>query len=292
MTEGAIEEIMARCLLDPSFAQAIRRKPAKALKAYRLGAVVRRQVESADFEKILRFSGFICKIQHNHLWDSFPVTRQLLSRYGIELEVFSAYRPHQLSQILNSSSRDDRTRSFLNFLERYLADRARAGQHFPALAEVLRHERNIWEVWVTAMVGEAAFTRLSGDDLSWSIFQSLVPCVNGQLRIGAFDIEPMKVVEQIRSGSLAAHVTRRGRRKFFAYWADGKGHSPRVFELDSLTAHILSQINSARSVRAIVEAVRRAGLAEIRPLAFRAFFEQAADSGLIYFRNNGEESCA
>src|SRR5947199_10036579 len=112
MFEGPIEEIIARCLLDPSFLASLHQNPAETLESYGLEESVRQQIESADFDKIQRFSGFISKIQHNHLWESFPTTRQLLRFYELELEIFTAYRPYQLSAEVSMGSREQRTRSF------------------------------------------------------------------------------------------------------------------------------------------------------------------------------------
>lgn len=282
MSEGAIEEIIARCLLNPSFTASLQHNSAEALAPYGLEEGIRQQVESADFDKIQRFSGFISKIQHNYLWESFPATRQLLRYYELELEVFTAYRPHQLSADANHASRDERTRSFLDFLEAHLANGPKVGTSYPGLSEVLQHERAIWDLVsaTSKLDDEESSLLIEWTNLSWSAFQRLLPAIHGPMRLCVFDVDPEQVIRQLKEGTFAG-IAPNTERSFFAYRINRKTGYSSVLKFDSLSVSILSRIDGKRSVRSVIASARRSGLGEIRPLAFRSFFEEIANMGII-----------
>ena len=160
---GVVEAIVARCLVEPAFLEAVRADAAGALAAYALDDVDRAAFRSADLGRLRQFSGFIGKVQHNFLWESFPATRRLLRRHGIELEVFARYRGLQLAPQARAATQDEKIRRFLSFLEDDLAGSGR----YPALHMVMRHERALWEIRQAALaparagkaVGRRAFAR-------------------------------------------------------------------------------------------------------------------------------------
>jgi len=279
MPEGAVEEVIARCLLEPDFADSLRQTPARTLHPYLFDKQTREQIESADLDKILQFAGFINKVQHNHLWEFFPATRKMLCYYGIELEVFTAYRA-RVSPQLRASGLDAKTRSFLEFLEHYLADKK---GRYPGLSEVLRHERNIWEVSLTviAAAGREVLPGALLSSLKWKTFQQLVPCINRPLRICTFAVDPEKITAEVKRGTFGGLVERT-EPTLFAYTLDRSRRSVVVLKPDHLTVDLLSRINGKRSVAAVIATARREGLIDVPPLDFREFFEQAAQSEHIW----------
>jgi len=275
MAEGAVEEVIARCLLDPVFADRLRRTPNRALHPYGFDANTRKEIKAADLDKILRFAGFINKVQHNHLWEFFPITRKMLCYYGIELEVFTAYRV-RLSPQLRAGSLEDKTRSFLDFLEHYLSDKQ---EHYPGLSEALQHERGIWEVSLIPIRpytgGVLAAVQLSS--VEWKTFQKLVPAINGPWRICLFEADPEKITAEVKQGTFNGLVERT-EPTLFAYTRDRRGRGVVILKPDHLTIDLLSRIDGKRSVAAVIAAARRESLLNVPPLGFREFFEQAAKS--------------
>ena len=277
-SSGAIEEIVARCLVDPAFLDSVRADPDSALAAYPLDAQARAAFRTADLARLRQFSGFIGKIQHNFLWDSFPATRQLLRRHGIEHEVFAHYRRLQLAPGSRAAALPEKVRLFLSFLEGYLVE---GGRH-PSLQAVMRHERAVWEVRQAAATrpqARASVREVSFAGLPWRRFARLVPVINGPLRIEAFDRDPVALTARVLEGRAETRA-RRGAR-LLVYWADPATQQLRTLAVESLPALMLSLVDGARSVGAVVAATRRRTLADAPPSAFRPFFEDSARTGLL-----------
>jgi hypothetical protein len=273
--EDLIEAILARLLLEPSFLKRMRADPRSTLEEYALGAEARVQMSNADFNQIHRFSGFISKVQHNHLWGSFPATRSLLAFYDIELDAFAEYRAIQLSPETLSQSRNDRIRVFLVFLKDYLRD-----LNCPGLLEVLAHERNVWECRVRASESLPPFgPAIDTSALSWPKFLRLSVRANETLQIGSYPFDPIILTQAVCQRQFDGKLPE-SHAHLMAYLADQK-RQLRVLELDPLSVLIISHINRQRTAKAVIAAARADGLARVRPLAFREFFESAQSKGLI-----------
>lgn len=291
MTEGTVEAMIAKCLLEPAFLDALRADATNALAAYGLDEDIRGQMAGADFEKIGRFAGFIGKVQHNHLWESFPCTRHLLRFYRIEGDVFTAFRPQQLAQA-GEANRDDRIRRFVAFLDAFVAARAAIGLDYPGVAELLRHELNVWELGLAESVpgpGPAiAPTFLS--DMPWGRFKRLVPKRNGPLRISAFAADPVAIQGLVKDGSFDGALPFK-QRMVLLYWIDRTSAAMKLLQLDDLSGLVLSGVDDRRSVRAVIDRARHPSLMEVSPLAFRDLFEEAVRLGFLSLVNRSEE-CA
>jgi hypothetical protein len=274
---GVVEEIVARCLVEPAFLDAVRADPAGALAAYDLADSDRAAFQAADFGRLRQFSGFIGKVQHNFLWESFPATRRLLRRHGIELEVFARYRGLQLEPETRAAGQDEKIRRFLSFLEDYLDGSGR----YPALQTVMRHERAVWEIRRAASPPAARCKGLRTKALArlpWREFARLVPGVNGVLRIETFNCDPVALTARV----LEDRPSRLRRRpRLMVYWLDRSTARLRTLAVETLPALLLSQVDGRRPIGAIVSVIRRRSLAEAPSSAFRPFFEDAARDGLI-----------
>ncbi len=278
---GVVEAIVARCLVEPAFLEAVRADAAGALAAYALDDVDRAAFRSADLGRLRQFSGFIGKVQHNFLWESFPATRRLLRRHGIELEVFARYRGLQLAPQARAATQDEKIRRFLSFLEDDLAGSGR----YRALHMVMRHERALWEIRQAALASRRQGRGAKGlrtkalARLPWREFSRLVPGVDGALRIEAFDGDPVALTAAALADAPPRALGRR--KRLLVYWADRSAARLRTLAVETLPALMLTQVDGRRPVGAIVAAVRRQSLAEAPPSAFRPFFEDAAREGLI-----------
>jgi len=115
MTTDVVNTIVARCLLEPGYLERFERDPRAEVAHLDLDESARHELSSLDCRRVRRFGGFISKVQHNDLWDSFPYTRALLKLYGAELDTFAAYRGQHLELVrAGRPSRERRTKSFLS----------------------------------------------------------------------------------------------------------------------------------------------------------------------------------
>lgn len=281
---GAVEEILARCLTEPVFLQSLIENREAALRGYRLDPRTREEIEHTDFQRLRQFSGFIGKVQHNFLWDFFPATRRLLRHYNIELEVFTGYRPTQLTGDPRNRRQADKIRRFLA----YLADYAAAHPQYAALASVARYEQIAWELGERAgsqaVVAGIALRDAAG--LPWARFLRLVPTLSGPLHIEAFDCDPSRVAASVIGGTFSpphASATR-----LFAFLLDANAKTLRTFEIERLPALLLAAIDGKRRIASIIRTARRRALSAVPPRAFRALFEEAAEAGFIKFVERDE----
>lgn len=264
--------MIARCLTEPRYLESLiskQRDPAILL----------------ELRRMRLFGAFISKVQHNHLWDSFPATRQLMQRFGIEFDLFLAYRMENLNDRPHRIHREAKITRFVRFLDRTLT-RSRY-RRFSLLADVFRHERNIWELssekcWSLSPNDNKEGNTSPDRDLGamkWPTFRELIPDFRGHFRLEQFGHNPLRTIASLRA--TPSSPTRRRRSSFtLAYWKLTDSH-PSVLKLDVYQGAILSNINGTRRIREIIERVRTGELRQAAPLQFRGFFEQAKEAGLI-----------
>jgi hypothetical protein len=268
-----MEALIARCLTDPCFLESAIQNPAAV--SGQLNDALRAAALQMDFQKLWRFSGFIGKVQHNYLWEHFPMTRRLLWKLSIEHDVFGKYRKVQLSPSHGTLDRPSKVRRFAEFFVEFL-DEYTAGARDLPLRSVFLHERIVWELRTagdgpTSQAGESRTVR------TWAEFARGVPAIASNVRVASFAYDPLRAAPNMRRN-----------RTTLAYVKDSDG-KVRVLVPDPLSAVVLSAIDGGRSVGSLVARIRRAGFREISPPAFRPLFEQAAGAGLIEWSDSKEE---
>jgi len=295
-----VNAILARCLLDAGFLDDLTHDPETALRGYALDARTCAEFRQLRVDRVRHFAGFITKVQHNYLWESFPYTRALLKAYRIEIEVFTAYLPVHQRLRAQAASRDQKTEGFLTFLQSYLDTAAEAAacqaeghEPFPGLHDVLRHERIEWEIRTT--LGGTESTRnpngnapaeVNPAQLPARAFGRLVPVIQGVFKVGTFARNPMPIVDALAKGTFRPEPTPKPRvdaTYVFGYWGDTASNQLHIFELDPVSAGVVTLIDGSRSVRAIVERAARAHGQQLSVSALRPFFQTVVDQGLVTF---------
>ncbi|HEY7335216.1 MAG TPA: hypothetical protein VH639_10050 [Bryobacteraceae bacterium] len=253
---------MARCLMEPSYLESLRAAPENPL-------------DPRSLERLRLFGGFITKIQHNDLWEQFPATRRLLHDCGLELPFFADYRAEILSVGRPKLPPREKARDFAEFLAKWLVSRSK--QSHARLLDVLRHERQLFEL--SFEVGRNSDTPLVTQygSLDWKSFLRLIPVFPYPFRMAAFDRDPT-----VLAVAPTESRTRRAGPVVLGYSKMPDG-SRRVLTLDRIGAAILAAVNGRRQVRAAIARARACGLGAALPRQFRDFFEQAAQAEIIGF---------
>jgi hypothetical protein len=282
MDSGVVNSILARCLLDSAFLQLMVRDPSAALEGYVLDEQTQADFLTLNIDKVRNFAGFITKVQHNYLWESFPYTRALLKLYKIEIEIFVAYFPtHQRIRAEGRASKNQKIESFLTFLLAYLD--SQEGSRYPGLREILLHESMLWEIGIALrpsqlpkpLEGERAIVSLRPRQ-----FGSVVPMVRGELRVGHFMYDPKQIITCLTQGHLALHQLP-VQRRCLSYWADSATNQLRILELDDVSAALLSQVDGCRPIRTIIRQVMQDMHGRVHLTQFWPFFQAAFEQGLL-----------
>ncbi|MEK6301317.1 MAG: hypothetical protein AABO41_11385 [Acidobacteriota bacterium] len=287
MISAKVETILARCMVDSEFLQRFADNGAAALDEYRLDEKLRREFAEIDVGRIKGLAALITKVQLNGLWQHLRFTRTLLKLQGIEPQIFIAYRAeHQQNRAGQGVCRKEQTRRFITFLDEYIA--SRSGPQYAAIADVLHHERFVWEIGTYAQehaAGNGASTEAESMHLTSitpSEFWRSVPEIRGLLRTQRFTYDVSALVERISASDPSPPTDCPG--AVLAYWFDPSVHSLRIFEVDDLSEAILNSVNGCRSVRAIVDRVNRTEAVFVERRAVRDFLAESINAGLIVLR--------
>lgn len=278
MDSEVVISILARCLLDTTFLQRVACDPASALADYPLDERSQADFLQLDVERVRNFAGFIAKVQHSYLWEAFPYTRALLKLYQIEIAVFVEYLPTHQRIHAEGAAREQKIASFVAFLHAYID--ARGDARFPALRDLLTHERLLWELSQALGAGGAVAAPLAAAALDARQVDRLVPVVRGALRLGRFDYDPAQVIAGLREG-LTDLSPLEARRRWLGYWAASAAGQPHVFELDDLAAALLSLVDGRGSIGTIIARVRERLPPGVRPAQLRPVFHAAFAQGLL-----------
>jgi hypothetical protein len=276
---AAASAIVARCLLDPAFLARLTANRAAALEGCALDDKSYTDFAQLDLQKVRSFGGFITKVQHNYLWDSFPYVRTLMKLYGIEIEVFAGYRQQHLQLVAARASRVERISTFLAYLRSYLG--AEDGSRWLGLRDMVEHERMEWEIRGLLTDPSLRVTAPTGIDtsaLGWPVLESLVPAPS-IVRCSHFTYDPRSIVAELASGRFPSDELMQAPR-WLAYCADGAGRV-RVLELDDVSVILLSEVDGRRTIGSIVDRVRQQLSPLARPSELRAFFDAGFRAGLL-----------
>lgn len=87
-----------------------------SLKAY-----LNKSHDTVSADAVLNFSAFICKVKHNFLWESFPLTFKLIHDFKLDIEIFTRFLPdYQKSRNGKALDTLTKTKWFIDFLNAYL----------------------------------------------------------------------------------------------------------------------------------------------------------------------------
>ena len=236
----AVNATVARAVIDPDFLQAAGRDLTRALSDMGLPPGT-----SLHYAKLSRLAAFVCKVQHNDLWEVLPQTLRMIRAQGRELEVFEAYHPHRLKF---GTSQRQRSESFANFLAGYMKDNKR---QFPAGYDLVRHEwtfRQLSNGWHGPIVeGDLDGARSSE---GWR------PRLHGLVIIHAYERDPLILERSCDFAADDSLATSSGKDVFLCYFKDSVGSAaPCVFRVDPLTALVFSCVDGARTPLDIAERV-------------------------------------
>jgi len=277
---NSVESIVARSLTDPTFLEALIANPNKALDSGCLDSKAKSEFLVADLAKLRAFSGFICKVQHNFLWESLPATRKLLAFFGMEIELFAAYRKTQISHKTKNEERRISIVRFIDFLKSY--SKRKQEPPFQIVHEVLRHERASWEARLTlqATPRPSAISGSTDKVTTWSELRRLRPIVNGSMALHEFSWDPTVVAAAALEERFDGKKPRQ-RPVILGYWGDSSSSQARILRLERFEASVLCWVDGRRAIRQIVDKVRRMSPGDLRPKDFQGLFESMAEAGIL-----------
>jgi hypothetical protein len=284
MSTATVNSIIARCILDPPFLDALTSNTEETLKGYDLDPDERRGFVGLDLSRIRYLAAFITKIQNHDVIAEIAQTHTLLRHYDLELPVFSAYRErHQRLRPANPGKRE-KVRAFVAFLKTYLA--SLPADSAPGLEDILNHEWLMWEASASAgtqrPVPGARSNHATGPARDLNDINDIdewVPRLNGVFRVGLFEHDPVEIAGQIaRSAFDSSRLCKDA--GIWGYWGNPRSASVSLFRLDYGVLMVLQEITGNRSVGEIIRRITATAKSEISPEEVRSFFVTAFQNGL------------
>ena len=280
MSVAVVNGVLARCLVDPPFLEAMSLDAADALKAYQLRDDDLSELLALDLRQVRKLAGFIAKVQNNHLWIALPGTRALLAYYGLELDVFTAYHAaHQSLRAGRGHSRREKIQTFIEYLSGYFAMRPvsdRAG-----LADVFRHEARMWDAQ-SALEGQKRVLTVDlacPKDIS-ADFPQLRPIAQVPMWIERYEVDPLAIGAMLAEARFdPADLPRM--TKFIGYWSDMSVRRVRLMSLEPEVALLLGLVDGSRTVEMIVSEGERLLRSPLDRSEVQQFFIEACGAGLF-----------
>ena len=281
MSTATVNSIIARCILDPRFLDALASNTEETLKEYALDEQEQRGFLSLDLRRIRYLAGFITKIQNHDVIAEMAQTHTLLRHYDLELPVFSAYREtHQRMRAANPGKRE-KVRAFVAFLKTYLA--SLPPDSAPGLEDILNHEWLMWEASLSAgtqpPASGAGSTGETPPERALDNLDELVPRMNGVFRVGVFEHDPLEIANQIAKSAFDSSRLCKD-AGIWGYWGNPGSVPVRLFRLDYGVLTVLQEITGSRTIGEIIRRLTAATKPEITPEEVRSFFVTAFQSGL------------
>lgn len=204
-----------------------------SLKAY---LNQKQDVTSAD--AVLKFSAFICKVKHNFLWESFPLTFKLIHDLKLDIEIFINFLPdYQKSRKEKGLDTPAKTRLFLDFLISYLEIKKQ--KPFRILYTALQYEMAMREL------NDFKDVALPSQRRRRPVSDQTCIRINGKIFIAYLYAETGDI-ERWRNAPETIQTARTLSRVM--YWRASPGAAIRILKLNKESADILMFLKSGMSI--------------------------------------------
>jgi hypothetical protein len=278
MTSAAVQQFLARCVVDPPFLQKAREDLEKAISGLDLTSPERRDFLTLDLDRLSTFVGLITKVQNNGLWQTFPQTRLLVDQYGLDLDLFSSYHAQHQCDRADQTGRTNRAQHFAAFFPSWLA--SIGASRYPGLLDLFQHERLCFEqrLALQAETPEAApNSNVALFDQEEGVVDRLIPKVRDLLLIEFFHHDPGEIIHALETDRKALANLREIPR-VLAYWGDRQSFRIRIFEVDPELHGLLGRVDGIHSLGHLLPAEE--------PLrsALRAVVRQMTQVGVLNLR--------
>jgi hypothetical protein len=284
-SNATVMAVVARSLVDLSFLDALGARSTQVRRELGVGSPTERELAPLRIDRLRRFCGFITRVQHNFLWESFPWTIRALRHYRADLDLFAdySYRAQQLRR--ERAAQETRIWSFLNYLVERL--NSSLGQRCPGVADLLRYEEALWTLRSSPGVTEGnrrgvLSTRLPFRDALRSVPVSIHP-----LAIVPHRDEPLQLIERLGGGlphgsplTRSDALTPMGQ---YVYWLDQAEAEVHCARIDAVSALVLAQVDGQRTFRTVIRRVNAATGISIGRRNGRAVLDAFAELALIGF---------
>jgi hypothetical protein len=190
------------------------------------------------------FSGFIAKVQHNFLWNDFMLTRKMLIRQQIEIEVFTAYlAQHQNNKRNKIAELNKKINLFVSFLKNYLQHRNQ--RRYRLVYNILLHEEAMFALKLQSNLhNPLEFSDLPTPKIS----SNRRPVLCGAVRQVMMCVPPQSIAECFKENT---DKLLRVRRRSYCYWYDPYTQSFRILEIPVIVRRVLNVIDNKKKVKDI-----------------------------------------
>jgi hypothetical protein len=293
MSVKDINSVLARCLVDAKFFHDLQKHPEDTLTSSGLGRVERAAFREMDLAALRQFVGFVIKVQNNHLYSSFPITRKLLSYYGLDHEVFLGFHSHhQQLRSRSGTSRAIKTKAFMTYFQDYLTQLS--GIEFLVLSNCFTNEslllkvQQAWEKLQNDRIGEGttplATPSLTVDEIklySHAQFLQFVVNVNPSFHQHEFSLDP-NILTEITQRSCADIISQLSfEAHWLGYWIPYTENGYRQLKLTPLTSALVDAGCSGRTVKEIIESLEETLGESLDQQSVVSFWRSALQAGLV-----------
>lgn len=238
MTSNArIQSVFAKAILDVRFLEALALKK----KINYPGEKKSLPLLPQSIQSLRLFSAFIAKVQHNYLWNDFPLTLTTIRKLGIELEIFDAYLyTHQQNRREHPPlTTGEKKNCFVQFFKNYTS--GRTDPSFIKANTILTHE-DIYRQVKEIPVNEKKARKKNS---TARIGMKSIPEFNGRIWIAELYVNPTYINTILHSNE-AVKVYQRKKR--YCYWFRRKNEELRVFEVSKNMACVMQAIDGKKSI--------------------------------------------
>lgn len=223
--------------------------------------------DDCDLQRLSLFRGFIVRVKHNNVQKALPLTLRVLAASGLKLPFFVAYAPTYLStRSAGPLPLDRQVQMLVQHLGAFLHDRADPTS--AAAADVLVHEATLWSFRSEPVVLRDA---RAPRGLSW----------RGRVAVRRYATDVLGACGALAARRFDPHQHVRAGEHSLLYWRADGSDGVEFFEIDDLTALLVSVAQRRRTVRGVAAqlAAMHAGHFAIPELD--DFFDGLAERGFL-----------
>lgn len=223
--------------------------------------------DARDRERLAQFRSFIVRVKHNNVQKALPLTLRMLAAAGLKLQFFGAYAPTYLAtRSAGPLPLARQVQMLTEHLREFLCEQQ--DERRAAVADVLAHEVTLWSFRSEPVALRRA--RAMGD-LSW----------RGRVNVQRYASDVLLACDALVARRFDANTHVRARDCSLLYWRPADGDAVEVFEVDELTALLVSVAQQRRTVRGVATQLAAMNAGAFSAGDLEPFFEGLVERGFI-----------